>query len=264
MEVHHHAHTAPASGGTGRKKWTHYFWEFLMLFFAVTLGFFVENKREHYVERVRAKEFAQTLAFDIASDTLNMTYIINRIKIQIKNTDSLKAYLKKHTFKEVRNLDLFTLTVLDRYPAYRWSRSTLEQIKNSGSLRYFGDTMVRYISSYDALSRHMDEDHRNDEEMANRAAASRDKIIDLSYTNELARGIYLHYDSIIMTPYYKLLANQDKKTLLTSDSITLKIFLNEKLNIRRNLAIRADDELKSLMNQGKRLIERLKNKYHFQ
>ena len=28
MEVHHHAH--PASGGT-RKKWTHYFWEFLML-----------------------------------------------------------------------------------------------------------------------------------------------------------------------------------------------------------------------------------------
>ena len=25
MEVHHHAHT-------DRKKWTHYFWEFLMLF----------------------------------------------------------------------------------------------------------------------------------------------------------------------------------------------------------------------------------------
>jgi D-aminopeptidase len=35
MEVHAHTHTAPASGGTGRKKWSHYFWEFLMLFLAV-------------------------------------------------------------------------------------------------------------------------------------------------------------------------------------------------------------------------------------
>ena len=48
MEVHHHAHTA-------RKKWTHYFWEFFMLFLAVTLGFFVENKREHYIEHQRAR-----------------------------------------------------------------------------------------------------------------------------------------------------------------------------------------------------------------
>jgi hypothetical protein len=36
MEVHHHAHTA-------RKKWTHYFWEFLMLFVAVFCGFLAEN-----------------------------------------------------------------------------------------------------------------------------------------------------------------------------------------------------------------------------
>jgi len=41
MEVHAHSHTE-------RKKWTHYFWEFFMLFLAVTLGFLVENQREHY------------------------------------------------------------------------------------------------------------------------------------------------------------------------------------------------------------------------
>jgi len=155
MEVHAHTHTA-------RKKWTHYFWEFLMLFLAVTLGFFVENKREHYIERLRAKEFARTLAFDIASDTANMAYIINRITTQVKNTDSLAAYIKSHRPEEIRNIDLFTLTVLDRYPAYRWSRSTLEQIKNSGSLRYFDDTIVQHISSYDAMSRNNDGDHRND------------------------------------------------------------------------------------------------------
>ena len=257
MEVHAHSHTE-------RKKWTHYLWEFLMLFLAVTLGFFVENKREHYIEKTRVKEFARSLAFDIAKDTANMTYIINRIKLQVNNTDSLTAYLKSHKPDEVRNIDLFRFTVLDRYPAYRWSRSTLEQIQNSGSLRYFGDTMVQYISSYDALSRHMDEDHRSDEEMANRAAASKDKIVDLSYPNDLAQSLYLHFDSIIATTSFQKFAALDKTSLLTNDPISLKIFLNEKLYIRRNLAIRANDELKSLVTQGRKLIERLKNKYHFE
>ena len=35
MEVHQHTHTP-------RKKWTHYFWEFLMLFLAVFCGFLAE------------------------------------------------------------------------------------------------------------------------------------------------------------------------------------------------------------------------------
>lgn len=257
MEVHAHTHTQ-------RKKWTHYFWEFFMLFLAVTLGFFVENQREHYVEHQRVKEFARTLAADIARDTANIVYISGRIKIQVKNIDSLVAYLKTHKPHELRNIDLFAFTVLDRYPAYRWSRSTLEQIKNSGSLRYFGDTMVRYISFYDAMSHHMDEDHRSDEEMANRATASRDRIVDISYSNELAQALYLDFDSVINSASYLEFAARDKTPLLNRDSLTLKIFLNEKLNIRRNLDIRANNELKGLISQGRRLIKLLKNKYHFQ
>ena len=264
MEVHHHSHHADSGSHRGRKKWTHYFWEFLMLFLAVTLGFFVENKREHYIEALRAKEFARTLVADIASDTANMTYIKNRILSQVRNIDSLVAYLKKHKQDEIRNIDLYALTILDRYPAYRWSRSTLEQIKNSGSLRYFGDTMVQHISVYDALSHHMDEDHRNDEEMANRATATRDRLIDISYPNELTYALYNNFDSVVLTPGYLNVRAQDHTTLLTSDSISLKIFMNEKLNIRLNLEIRANNELKKLIEKGRSLIIQLKNKYHFQ
>jgi len=54
MEVHHHAHTA-------RKKWTHYLWEFLMLFLAVFCGFLAENFREHQVEHNREKKFMASL-----------------------------------------------------------------------------------------------------------------------------------------------------------------------------------------------------------
>jgi len=48
MEVHAHTHTE-------RKKWTHYFWEFFMLFLAVTLGFFVEIKGS-IISRVSGKK----------------------------------------------------------------------------------------------------------------------------------------------------------------------------------------------------------------
>ena len=54
MEVHQHTHTE-------RKKWHHYFWEFFMLFLAVTLGFLVENQREHFVEQQREKKYMQNL-----------------------------------------------------------------------------------------------------------------------------------------------------------------------------------------------------------
>lgn len=51
MEVHHH----PIAIGshTARKKWTHYFWEFLMLFLAVFCGFLAEYQLKHKIEKDR-------------------------------------------------------------------------------------------------------------------------------------------------------------------------------------------------------------------
>ena len=62
MEVHAHSHTP-------RKKWTHYFWEFFMLFLAVTAGFFVENQREHFIEHQREKVYIRSLFEDLKKDT---------------------------------------------------------------------------------------------------------------------------------------------------------------------------------------------------
>src|SRR5215204_2862881 len=86
MEVHHHAHTT-------RKKWTHYFWEFLMLFLAVTLGFFVENQREHYIEHQREKQFIRSLFNDIKSDTVNIVKIIKARTVKEQMLDSLSLMM---------------------------------------------------------------------------------------------------------------------------------------------------------------------------
>src|SRR5436190_20419739 len=58
MEVHAHTHAE-------RKKWTHYLWEFLMLFLAVFAGFLADNWREHIVENKREKQYIMSLVTDL-------------------------------------------------------------------------------------------------------------------------------------------------------------------------------------------------------
>jgi len=70
MEVHAHTHTE-------RKKWTHYFWEFLMLFLAVLCGFLAEYQLEHKIEKDREKQYIKSLVRDIKDD---ISFIINHDK----------------------------------------------------------------------------------------------------------------------------------------------------------------------------------------
>ena len=72
MEVHAHTHTA-------RKKWTHYFWEFLMLFLAVFTGFLAENQREHYVEHRREKKYIVSMVEDLKNDSTFLALSINKL-----------------------------------------------------------------------------------------------------------------------------------------------------------------------------------------
>jgi hypothetical protein len=55
MEVHHHPdlHHKP-------RKWKEYFLEFLMIFLAVTMGFFAESFRENIVNKEREKKYIES------------------------------------------------------------------------------------------------------------------------------------------------------------------------------------------------------------
>ena len=71
MEVHHHSHRE-------KNKWLDHLWEFLMLFLAVTLGFFVENQREHYIEHQRAEIYAASMRANLQVDTAELIQIVHR------------------------------------------------------------------------------------------------------------------------------------------------------------------------------------------
>src|SRR5215831_17502525 len=61
MEVHHHTHTE-------RKKFTHYIWEFLMLFLAVFCGFLAENLREGLINKEKAHHYMENMVADLKAD----------------------------------------------------------------------------------------------------------------------------------------------------------------------------------------------------
>ena len=129
MEVHAHTHTP-------RKKWTHYFWEFLMLFLAVTLGFFVENQREHYVEKQREKQFIYSLLQDLIADTSVFQYSIEMHEKSNQMTDTLIALLKNPERNRFTGKIYFLakmIPLLDR--GLSSINKTYEQMKSSGNLR---------------------------------------------------------------------------------------------------------------------------------
>jgi len=257
LEVHQHTHTS-------RKKWTHYFWEFLMLFLAVTLGFFVENVREHYVERHRVKQYAFSLVNELKQDTAMINLVMFRIKRNIRMTDTLSAYLKKRELGQIKNIELYILSAIDRYPPYTWNRATIDQLKNSGSLRYFSNAeIVKSISSYDALTHHMDEDQKADDEMANRASQLRSEIVDMDYSKELTMGLRNNIDSMMMTTGLLEIMRSDSTKLLAKELTNIRIYLNEKMNVRKHLMIRSEEELPRLKKQAENLILLLKEEFHF-
>jgi hypothetical protein len=140
MEVHHHGHVHH------QKKWKDYLFQFLMLFIAVFCGFLAEYQLEHYIEKERAKELGKTLYEELKSDSTNLQLI--------KSHREDKAKHFRYIFQYVRDSDLVRLP-REFYPHFVWSffvvsyiafepkDGMLEQLKNSGSLRYFRDIKLQ-------------------------------------------------------------------------------------------------------------------------
>ena len=145
MEVHHHAHTP-------RKKWSHYFWEFLMLFLAVTLGFFVENQREHYIEHQREKQFVTSLFNDIKADTANVARIIIARTVKEQMLDSVSLMMNSPSPDNFTKQIYPYAVLIGRTLPYRFvpNDGTMQQLKNSGALRLIRKRkVVDSIAKYD-------------------------------------------------------------------------------------------------------------------
>lgn len=150
MEVHHHSHIADADQHK-RKKWTHYFWEFLMLFLAVFCGIWAEYQLEHTIEKERAKQLAFSLYNDIKKDTSELNTITrNFVLKKLGHIDSLVDILKNRI---PRNDTVFSVHTAWAVFINNFTRNngTYEQLKNSGSLRYFKQDFIIKLHEYENI-----------------------------------------------------------------------------------------------------------------
>jgi len=82
MEVHHHSHHP--------KKWKEYITEFIMLFAAVTLGFFAENIREHQVIDNHKNQNLITMIDDLKQDSVQINKRINEYSNSLIRFEKMK------------------------------------------------------------------------------------------------------------------------------------------------------------------------------
>ena len=87
MEVHHPHHP------THKKNWSEYIIEFVMLFAAVTLGFFAENVREHKIMNERKDQNLFSILQDLKQDSIFIESTIKYSDDGIRYFQKLKAKL---------------------------------------------------------------------------------------------------------------------------------------------------------------------------
>jgi len=251
MEVHHPSHLP-----TG--KWTHYLWEFLMLFLAVTLGFFVENQREHYTEKLRAKDFAKALVMDLAADTTELNDVIRQDKMIVTCCDSMNSWIKKISGKgTVPGLFYFYSNIGTFSPRVVWSTATLTQMTQSGSLRFFRNTeLVRKLGYYYDNISFIASLNLGDVNYRDETIRLRNRILDNS--------LYRNYSEYTMSQFNEISDSllRVRLPLFNYDRALLNEYGNSFETRRRVLNLLAKQYYQEDLNNAVELINLLKKEYH--
>jgi len=237
MEVHAHTHTA-------RKKWTHYFWEFLMLFLAVFCGFLAEYQLEHKLEKDRAKQYIISFFDDLKYDTSHLTQVINHYKnkeevlklISVCHDSVLAKTPCKTCLNKlfVNSLGFFELRTSDR---------TLQQLKNAGGLRLLNSADADSIIAYDNLIR----GYKVDETTTFQETQTTIRSISAELFNYAVvkdgifteGDLFITDDKIIINKYFNTLNRYAKYTALyirkleriRSEAINIMNYFNKKYHI---------------------------------
>ena len=255
MEVHAHTHTA-------RKKWTHYFWEFLMLFLAVFCGFLAENKREHMVEHNRAKAYAQSLYKDLQNDTAEIKKAAlyeNRVNNII---DSLVSLISSPDLSQKGGELYYYMRLASLRYDVDWNKATLDQLISSGNLRYFTNTqLVTQLSNYNTVANIISKQDDYIFEKRKRAVAYKDRIVIPKYEQSLST---ITMDYVVLGRNSALIDSIRNTNMPvqnnTADMITA--FANAVLDTKNNRQNQRTKYYPKAIELATEIMELLKKEYH--
>lgn len=240
MEVHHHGHHA------GKKNWKSYFWEFFMLFLAVFCAFLAEYQLEHKIEKNRAKEYAQQMIQDLKNDTLLLKKFIYEINLHVKSFDTVNALFD--ISPPVSNYRLLSAILPQRstYPI-QLINTTFNQMKYSGTIRYFNPELGKAVSEYYDLT------HKYSQEGID--------YVDKFFTTEVQTFMLNHFD-YNQSDYYSDTLKVRNPTFLNRSLSTETMLRNRFILYTQLLRYIKDYPLTDASSQAVKLINLLKKEYH--
>ena len=243
MEVNAHTHTP-------RKKWIHYFWEFLMLFLAVFCGFLAEYKLEQTIERHREKEYIQSMMEDLQKDTAQVARLSSALLNKQKQIDSIFMYYED-LHKGFNPVLYRNLEAINGFSIFIYTDRTILQLKNSGGMRLIKNKKAANgIMNYDAFIRN----YQNNDAYLQRywefLTFQRIGIIDRQAL-----------EKDLKTKTAEEVKLNSKNYLLTNDPVTLGKFRNSILELQTYYH-NSVEALRKLFSKAVELIDILKKEYH--
>ncbi len=143
MEVHHHPDLHHE-----KRPWKEYMMEFLMIFLAVTMGFFAENLRERIADGRKVHEYMQSMVSDLQSDIILYNSSIRFNQRQGQMIDTIVTSLTTNQNNKAK-VYVMARVLTTGSSVITPNAKTFEQMKNGGVMRLFNDQHIAdSIASY--------------------------------------------------------------------------------------------------------------------
>lgn len=135
------------------KKWSRYFFDFILLFVAVSLGFIVDNLREEAGLRDREQQYLRLLTQDLTADSAQCEELILSF---VRKTHGLDSLLESFDLSTANSFSAAGPELMHRHltgiPDFVPANGTLQQLKSAGGFITIQDQQtVKRILEFDAV-----------------------------------------------------------------------------------------------------------------
>jgi len=232
--------------------------ELLLVIVGILIALQINNWNEERIEQKEIREYALSLSAAIKRDMEMLLPVEMQIRASIRQAEELASYIRNRSIEEMSNAELFFLSTHIGYRPYAWNRAALEQLKSAGGLRRMQNKhLAERISDYDALTQHLDQDYREDEESARAILNVIEKLVDLNYDPDGLDEILTWDDGFTVayieerltrfreTGLFRHLADM-RRPLLSQDLAEFRRLANMNLEFAQSAEARPDIELPRL------------------
>ncbi len=257
MEVHHHPqlHHQP-------KPWKEYLLEGLMIFIAVTMGFFAESLREYFSDREKEKQSIESVLRCLKTDTAKLNSIIAGNILQVKFIDSLLALKGKNLHDSLTNHQFYFYATnglfVDVY--FKSNDAAMQQLKSSGMLRLIRkQKIIDQLLQYEIDSRDLKSQQDDHYLYAQKSWSALDQVIDESSFMDSSKFNLSEYNYDNQTFRY----SDPETSYITDDPKLIRLLFSNAatLGVITKLYISL---LKGQQEEAKSIISSLNAEYHYE